>query len=168
MSRAKKFIGFWIALLVLGVVLPGLFYLASVRLNVFLNMPPGLNLFGAAIFAGFGLFWILWAYSYLHFVGRGSPIEAFGVALLPTERLVTTGPYAYTRNPMILGELLLLVAVALYARSLAGLVLVPALALLAVWYARAFEEPGLARRFGDAYRKYKESVPTLLPRRPRR
>ena len=167
MSRLKKFVSLWIVLIVFGAVVPGVFYLVNMWLNRLLGLPPVLaepnNVFAAAIALAVGLFWITWAYSYLHFVGKGSPVEAFGVALYPTQRLVTTGPYAYTRNPMLLGLLFVLAGIAFIANSIAGLVLIPVLALLAIVYLKGFEEPGLARRFGSEYNEYRKAVPILIP-----
>ncbi|MBI2843372.1 MAG: hypothetical protein HYX78_08225 [Armatimonadetes bacterium] len=111
-----------------------------------------------------GLFWVFWAYSYLIFVGGGSPVEAFGVALEPTSRLVTAGPYAYVRNPLVFGLLFLLLGVAFLANSISGIVLVPIVGVLAAVYLRVFEEKGLVRRFGIAYEHYREHVPLLIPR----
>ena len=167
MSRVRKFAGLWIVLIMFGGVFPGAFYLASAWLDGFLAlpgiMPEPNNVFPAAFGLLAGLFWVLWAYSYLHFVGKGSPVEAFGVALYPTQRLVTSGPYAYTRNPMILGLLFIFLAIAFAANSTGGLILIPILALLTVAYIKAFEEPELARRFGEAYTEYREAVPVLIP-----
>jgi protein-S-isoprenylcysteine O-methyltransferase Ste14 len=167
MTRFKKFISVWIALLMFGLVFPGVFYLISAWLDQLLEFPPLMpepyHLFAMAFTLTIGLFWILWAYSFLHFVGKGSPVEAFGVALYPTRQLVTTGPYAYTRNPMIFGLMLVLLGVALTARSISGVVLVPIIALIAVAYIRKFEEPGLICRFNEEYIRYRSSVPILLP-----
>lgn len=168
MPRLKKFIGLWIALIVFGIIVPGTFYLLNEWLNRMLGIPPIFtdpnNVFAASIALLVGLFWITWAYSYLHFIGKGSPVEAFGVALYPTQKLVTTGPYAYTRNPMMMGMLFVLLAIACLANSLSGLILVPILALLVVAYVRKFEEPGLVCRFGEKYIGYRKAVPTLIPK----
>jgi protein-S-isoprenylcysteine O-methyltransferase Ste14 len=85
----------------------------------------------------------------------------------PTRRLVASGPYRYTRNPMILAV----------AAMLAGQALIFGSAALATWcvvfvivnhvYFLAVEEPGLERRLGEAYLEYKGRVPRWLPR-PRR
>lgn len=110
-----------------------------------------------------GLFWIFWAYSYLLFVGHGSPVEAFGLALEPTKRLVTAGPYAYVRNPMLFGLLILLLGLAFFMDSISGLLLVPIVAILAALYLRAFEEKELLRRFAQPYEQYRHHVPMLIP-----
>ena len=126
-------------------------------------IPAGTAVFLGAAAGLIGLFWATWAYGYLLFIGRGSPAELFGMAVLPTRQLVMCGPYAYTRNPMMFGVLWLALGVALYRRSLTGIVLVPILTLLVVAYLKLFEEPGLERRFGDGYHRYRGQVPLLFP-----
>lgn len=80
------------------------------------------------------------------------------------DRLVTGGIYSRTRNPMYVGVLLIVVGQALLQRS------VPIL-----WWAAGcwigfhnrvvgYEEPRLARKHGEAYDRYCESVPRWLPR----
>ena len=166
MSRIRKFVGFWVILLVY-ITIPLAFAVFSSWLDGILGfpslIPQQINLFLAAIALLVGIFWVSWAYSYLHFVGKGSPVEVFGVALYPTENLVTTGPYAYARNPMILGLLTLLLGVAFLMNSISALILIPILAAIAVVHIKIFEEPGLVRRFGEDYINYRKTTPTLIP-----
>jgi len=166
MSRAKKLVGFGVVLL-FYVTIPALTLVAARSFDRALGFPPllpgQLNLFLAALSFLVGVFWCSWAYSYLHFVGKGSPAEVFGYAIYPTQNLVTTGPYAYTRNPMIFGLFFLLLGIALYANSVAGIILLPILGLIAAGYIRRFEEPGLAERFGEGYVEYRGRVPMLFP-----
>ena len=171
MSRLRKLVGLWIVV-VAYIGGPVAYYFAVRWLDGALGLPTLMSAQIGALFAALsffaGLFWASWAYSHLHFVGGGSPVEAFGMALEPTKRLVTTGPYAYTRNPMLIGFLFLLLAGALYADSISGVALIPILALVAMLYIRRFEEPALVRRLGKRYEDYREAVPALIPSiRPR-
>ncbi len=79
------------------------------------------------------------------------------------ERLATTGPYAYTRNPLYLGSLILAVGFALSARNWwvgAGLVLM----LFAIYLpVISGEELFLRERFPE-FAEYARQVPRLLPR----
>src|SRR5690348_1568810 len=77
--------------------------------------------------------------------------------------LTTTGPYAYTRNPLYLGSLLIAAGFIVAARS-PWIALVAALMLLFVYIPviRA-EEKYLSTLFPE-YRDYAASVPRLLPR----
>ena len=166
MSRAKKLAGLGVVLL-FYVTIPLLYLVTAGFLDKAVRLPPLLpsqiNLFLAAICLLVGLFWSSWAYSYLHFVGRGSPAEIFGYAIYPTQNLVTTGPYAYSRNSMVFGMFFVLLGIALYANSVAGIALLPIGWLIAMGYIRRFEEPGLVERFGDEYVEYRKRVPMLFP-----
>ena len=51
----------------------------------------------------------------------------------PPDRVVSTGPYAYTRNPMYLGHLIYLLGLSLTLRSWLGAVITVAVAL---WFHR--------------------------------
>lgn len=82
----------------------------------------------------------------------------------PTEALVVRGVYRHVRNPMISGV----------SAVLLGETAISAAPLLAAWFALfaignavfipLVEEPGLERRFGDAYRDYRRHVPRWIPR----
>jgi protein-S-isoprenylcysteine O-methyltransferase Ste14 len=77
------------------------------------------------------------------------------------EKLVTRGPYRYTRNPQYIGDSLNIIAymVLTNSRMAWGIGLLGiALNLLAPFT----EEPWLEERFGEAYRAYKNQVPRFL------
>ncbi|HAH87912.1 MAG: isoprenylcysteine carboxylmethyltransferase family protein [Armatimonadota bacterium] len=168
MKKGRAILGAWIAIILFGLVFPAAYISASRLLDEALGAeitpPDAVFAIAGAFFLTIGIFWVLWAYSYIHFAGRGSPIEAFGYALLPTEQLVTTGPYAYTRNPMLLGYLFVLLGIAFYANTISGLLLIPAIGIFAVIYIAVFEEAALAGRFPGQYRAYRRRVPMLFPR----
>ena len=101
-------------------------------------------------------------------VGKGHPQEVFGYPLLPpTQRLVTDGPYNFTRNPMALGFLLNLLGILFLFRSLSALILLyPLICVLAILYLKKVEEPRLIRRFGQDYLEYRKRVSFLIPHVP--
>ncbi len=117
----------------------------------------GLILGGLLMLAGFGL--SAWCVSFLvtHGGGTQSPLD-------PTKHLVSAGPYRYVRNPMILGNVLLIVGEAALFTS-AGILLY-ALLFWATWHVILVkvEEPSLRRRLGSAYEMYQRAVPRWLPR----
>jgi len=79
------------------------------------------------------------------------------------EQLTTTGPYAYTRNPLYLGSLMLALGFAVAARSwsiAAGLLILFLGIYLPVIRA---EETFLRSRFPE-FDEYARQVPQLLPR----
>jgi protein-S-isoprenylcysteine O-methyltransferase Ste14 len=77
---------------------------------------------------------------------------------LPTTALVVDGIYARTRNPLYLGMILVYVALSTAAGSLWAILL----ALPLLWVINvgviAREERYLERKFGDAYRTYRQRV----------
>jgi protein-S-isoprenylcysteine O-methyltransferase Ste14 len=84
-----------------------------------------------------------------------------GTPLRPFQRstsLVTHGIYRYTRNPMYLGMVVLLIGAAVLFASLS--VWLPVLLFFLIiehGFVRA-EEPFLEELFGDEYRRYRERV----------
>ncbi len=95
--------------------------------------------------------------------GRGTPLP-----VMPTQELLTEGPFRYCRNPMTLGAILAYLGMAIAAGTTAGTVLVLSLAASLVAYLKRLEEGELAERFGEAYLAYRRETPFIIPRRPRR
>jgi protein-S-isoprenylcysteine O-methyltransferase Ste14 len=81
------------------------------------------------------------------------------------DRLITTGPYAVTRNPMYLGHLTFLAGLAMTTRS-------PLAAAVAVahvpWFSARVrrDEIRLRNKFGPAYDEYCARVPRWVPGAP--
>jgi protein-S-isoprenylcysteine O-methyltransferase Ste14 len=91
--------------------------------------------------------------------GRGTPAP-----IAPTERLVVGGLYRHVRNPMyvaVLAAILGQAALLGQPRLVAWAALVAA---CVVTFVKLYEEPTLARRYGDAYTTYRAAVPAWLPR----
>jgi protein-S-isoprenylcysteine O-methyltransferase Ste14 len=109
------------------------------------------------IAAGFALF--VWCLTLFIRVGRGTlaPWD-------PTKALVAAGPYRFVRNPMITGVITMLVGQALYLGSRVILGWAITFFVINNVYFVLLEEPGLERRFGDDYLRYKREVPRWLPR----
>jgi len=79
--------------------------------------------------------------------------------------LTTTGPYAYTRNPLYLGSLIIAAGFVVAARSL-WIALAAAAIFLAIYLpVMRFEEQFLRSQFPD-FDDYAKRVPRLLPRLP--
>jgi protein-S-isoprenylcysteine O-methyltransferase Ste14 len=82
----------------------------------------------------------------------------------PTTRLVVRGPYRYVRNPMISGVLFVLLGEAALFGSLALLLWFALVVAVNAVYMPLVEEPGLQRRFGKEYERYRAHVPRWIPR----
>jgi protein-S-isoprenylcysteine O-methyltransferase Ste14 len=95
--------------------------------------------------------------------GLGAP---FAIAL--SKKLAVDWLYAWTRNPMVLAALALLLALGIWFQStlfvLWALVLfTPAL----LFFVKVYEERELEIRFGASYLEYKTKTPMLFPRKPK-
>jgi len=79
------------------------------------------------------------------------------------ESLATSGPYAYTRNPLYLGSLLIGVGFAVAARSWwVGIALV--VMLFAIYLPVIKHEEAFLREKFPAFEEYARQVPRMLPR----
>lgn len=72
--------------------------------------------------------------------------------------IVTTGIYRYSRNPMYVGFLVLLIAWATYLSNLFAYLLVPVFVAYMHYFQILPEERMLTNKFGEAYRQYHRSV----------
>jgi protein-S-isoprenylcysteine O-methyltransferase Ste14 len=111
----------------------------------------------AVVAAGAALYlWCIWMFAV---VGRGTP----GPWDAP-QHVVATGPYRWVRNPIYLAALLVVLGEAWLFLSLPLLVYAGAMAVLFHLFVIGYEEPTLARRFGETYLEYRRSVPRWRPR----
>jgi protein-S-isoprenylcysteine O-methyltransferase Ste14 len=95
--------------------------------------------------------------------GRGTPLP-----VMPTQELLTEGPFRYCRNPMTLGTILAYLGMAVAAGTIAGTAFILSLSGSLLIYLKRLEEGELAERFGEAYLAYKRETPFMIPRLPRR
>ena len=95
-----------------------------------------------------GLAVLFWAF--LHFRRRNAEIHTFR----QPKALITDGPFRFSRNPMYVGFLLLLVGAAFFVNTWCAL-LAPLVFLMAArfWYI-PFEENRMRATFGTAYDDY--------------
>lgn len=109
-------------------------------------------------------------------VAVGEAIRFWGVSIAGSETrttgtvggtyLITNGPFAYVRNPLYVGNMLLYLGVGVMSMAL-----YPWLVILAVvWFYFQYtlivskEEEYLSERFGEDYEHYKRHVRRFLPR----
>ena len=82
----------------------------------------------------------------------------------PTSKLIISGPYAYVRNPMITGVVLILTGEALMLSSWTIGIWTVVFLIINMFYFPLSEEPGLRKRFGKEYEEYCKNVPRYIPR----
>jgi protein-S-isoprenylcysteine O-methyltransferase Ste14 len=102
---------------------------------------------------------VAWTVALFARIGRGTLAP-----WAPTTRLVVLGPYRHVRNPMISGVLFLLLGEAALLGSTPLLLWFAVVAAVNAAYLPLVEEPGLVRRFGEDYERYRANVPRWLPR----
>lgn len=101
----------------------------------------------------------------------GLPVSILGLALrawaagclAKNQQLATAGPYAYTRNPLYIGTLLVAAGLVIAARNVWLGVLFAAVFLFVYLPVIQLEEQHLRRLFPD-YAAYAREVPALIPR----
>ena len=80
------------------------------------------------------------------------------------EQLTTTGPYAYTRNPLYIGSLVLGVGITLGGGHLTWVALFLVFYLVVYTRTMVGESRLLTELFGERYARYAGQVPAFFPR----
>ena len=112
-----------------------------------------------AILMGLGL--LLFAMTLRLFISTGKGTLA---PWDPPQNLIVKGPYRHCRNPMICGVLFILVGESFLFRSADILTWAGTFFIINNIYFLVYEEPGLLKRFGSDYEKYKKNVPRWIPK----
>ncbi len=144
-----------------GVLVPAVILILTGARSPFDGSAQGLVMLAVAVLAfGLGLALAISTVRMFVRIGKGTlaPWD-------PPKGLVVAGVYRHVRNPMITGMILILLGEAALFRSW------PLFAWAAVFFAGNLiymplvEEPGLEKRFGEPYRRFKANVPRWIPRR---
>ncbi|RLI83705.1 hypothetical protein DRP07_03015 [Archaeoglobales archaeon] len=140
-------------------IVPSIFWVFSYTIDDHFRLPKFVSpdfiavflILPGLLFAG----WSVWAQFK---IGKGTPAP-----MMPTQKLVVEGPYAYCRNPMIFGIMLFYLGIGVWMGSFSfiGLVILFVVSLLV--YVKLVEEKELEERFGQEYVEYKKRTPFLLP-----
>ena len=144
------------ALLLYVFVLPWLSLRFDGWLGLVWRLPSWVELLAALLMLAGGA---IAAYSFwaLTFAGRGTPNP-----LVPTTRLVESGPFRRSRNPLMLGGWLFGAGLALLLRSASLLALVGLIVIAGAVYVRRVEEPRMLARFGQSWTRYARHTPRWL------
>ena len=166
-SEGARLIALFPAGVLFLILLPTILLVISPSLDARLGLdrlsPSPASFIIGAILVVVGLFFAQWSIFIQFTHGRGTPLP-----MMPTQRLITTGPFRYCRNPMTLGTILAYLGLSIGAATIVGLILVAAFATLLLVYLKRIEEKELAERFGEEYLAYRRDVPFIIPRIPRR
>ncbi len=135
-----------LALCLMGIVAVNFFGIAVITL---LSGPVK---FVGYVLIGLGAFLPVWGARLFH------QHETNILPYLDPDRIVTSGPFAFSRNPMYLGMLTLLLGLAvLYGTALSFIFPLVYFAVANRWYI-PFEEERMAEVFGDEFIAYKVKV----------
>ena len=111
-----------------------------------------------------GAIFAVWSNIFLFTVGKGGPVDALGVSISPqTKKLVTIGPYRYSRNPMVFGAFSLYLSIVLFLNSIIGVICIIVFLIIMIIYLKLSEEKRLLKDFGDEYIEYKKKVSMIFP-----
>ena len=163
---AKKIFGLAAGFIIFVVGLPlAMRDVASIPLaDQFIGSAP-LRLTIAVILLIAGLSMAIATIVYMNNVGQGGPADGLGIAVSQrTKKLMTSGPYRFCRNPMLLGTFIYLLAFGFMFNSLLSFAVPIVFILFMIWEIRTFEEPRLLADFGDEYKRYKQQTPMIFPR----
>jgi len=84
-----------------------------------------------------------------------------GFATTPPDKLVTTGIYRYSRNPMQLSQVVIFLGVGIATASWVFLLLAVAYMIMPLFWVSA-EERHCLKYYGDAYREYMKRTPRWI------
>lgn len=140
-----------------------LMILISFSLDRFFGWPrwiarPWAEVIALPLLTGGAWLWLWCAGKFLK--TRGTPVP-----VNPPPRLITDGPYAYSRNPMMTGLFMVVAGIGILFGSVTlTFIMTPIFVSVSFLEFRLIEEPELARRFGKAYEDYRAKTPIIIPR----
>jgi len=164
----KMMLGYVLGGLLVLLILPSFIFLVSslldqlYRIEIISNQLARWIIIILLLLIGF-LFGF-WSIIIQNVVGKGGPLEISNIEISPkTKNLVVTGPYKYTRNPMLFGTFLIYLAVAVFINSLNAIIPVILFIILMLVMVVKKEELRLTRDFGDKYLEYRRKTSLIIP-----
>lgn len=122
----------------------------------FLSMPWSMAMSMPFLVIG-GFMW-LWSAG-IFFQTKGTPVP-----VNPPPKLVTNGPYAYSRNPMMTGLFMVVAGIGIFFGSVTlTFIMTPLFVVMSILEFKYIEEPELMKRFGQEYVEYRKRTPIIIP-----
>jgi len=167
-DRNRHIVGYIVGVLVFMIIIPFTVYKISQIGHNFLKISiinsEILKLVIVTFLFSVGLIFTIWSNIDLFRLGKGGPTDVFNVDISPrTKKIVVTGPYHFTRNPMVFGVNSVYFAIAFFINSLASLIFCLFFLFVMILYLKLTEEKRLLKDFGDEYRDYKKRVSMIIP-----
>lgn len=169
MNRDKKMIlGYIVGGILIIVLVPSIIYgITSLcdsvyRIEVIQNAV--IRWIVLMILLGTGSAYGIWSVIIQNTVGQGGPVEIGNIEISPkTKNLVVSGPYKYTRNPMLFGTFLMYLAFAFFMNSITAVLIVSAIFVFMLTVVVKMEEKRLLNDFGKPYEEYRKKVSMFIP-----
>ena len=161
-SKKQRFIALIPEIIFFLIIIPILLFLLPFYIDIWFNISriifEPVNLIIAILFAIIGFIFALWTIFVQFTLGKGTPAP-----MMPTQKLVKTGPYIYCRNPMYFGALILYLGVVILTGSISSFGIFAIRTFLIIIYIKYIEEKELELRFGKDYIDYKKNTPFFIP-----
>ena len=174
LKSLRHILGLFLGFGLNGVIIPFAIY----HVNIFCDRLLGFETFGTdavripfgIIFLSVGLFFVFWANAMLVIRGKGGPFNYHRLVTISpvTKKLVTTGPYRYTRNPMAFGAFTAYLSIPIFIGSISGILLFFFFFALAYLYFKKIEEKRLLEHFGAEFEEYRRRVSLIVPLPPKK
>ena len=145
--------------LIFTILQPGLvvglfpYLIAGDKFKIVFHQPFGILQFAGIIIFLAGVALMLYCIYYFAIEGRGtlSPAD-------PTKNLVVHGPYQFSRNPMYIGVMLILISEGIFFSSVTLWIYAAIVFIAFNIFIVLHEEPRLEEDFGTEYQQYRKSV----------
>jgi protein-S-isoprenylcysteine O-methyltransferase Ste14 len=147
----------------LGIILQS----AAFFLTGFGRTQPSLPLWSSASIAGAAVVLLLMGGTLLLFIASSNALGqnwSLQARMRTDHQLIRTGPYARVRHPIYLGMLLFLLGLAVGLGHWLQLVVAVPLFLIGTAIRTRLEDQLLDAQFGQDFRDYAKSTPSLIPR----
>lgn len=164
----RMILGYIIGGLLVIIIIPSIIYLVTnltdniFRIEIIQN--NNLKWIVAVVLLMPGLLFGISSIIYQNLIGKGGPVEIGNIEISPkTKNLVVSGPYRYTRNPMLFGTFLIYFALALIINSITAVLIVIVFASFMLIVVVRKEEERLLKDFGDQYTEYCKRTSRIIP-----
>ena len=157
MKNKANILGYLLGLLIFVIGIPALMWFVSGRSITY--VPDSMILLVMSAFLAMcGLALSIYSIVYMRIVGKGNPFDAYGHEVAPrTKHLMTSGPYRWCRNPMLVGIYIYDAGILVWLWAVWPLVIFLVEVILLTLQVRS-EEKRLENDFGLEYLNYKQRV----------
>src|SRR5665648_719958 len=111
----------------------------------------------------------LWSIVLQNTIGKGGPVQFANIEISPkTQNLIVSGPYKYTRNPMLFGACLVYFGFSVYLNSITTVILVILFMIFTLIFVKLSEEKRLLKDFGKSFEEYRGKTSMFIPCIPKK